>query len=481
MAKSTNWITVTESEFPWERETLEFVRSHFPEHEPYRAWSNLEFIADDGTVNEVDLLVFTPQGFFLIEIKSRPGRLRGDAGTWTWEREDGTRITDDNPLLLANSKAKKLRSLLKRQRACKNKKRGHVPWIDAVVFCSAPDLQCELQDNAAFGVRLRGDGTDGIMGTILRRECPGLREHTTDRYDRPTGKMIAQALEQAGIRASQKGRKVGDYDLGHLISEGPGYQDWLATHTTLKNAKRRVRIYNVRTGATDDERQTIERAARREAELLETLQHPGVLRREGFTEHPLGPALVFEHDPLAIRLDHFLAQRGAQLGVDLRMDLMRQIAEVVRYAHGKQVVHRALCPQSVLVSEKDGRLGVKIFNWQAGYRDGAASTGLSKGVTATSHIDRLVEDGGTAYMAPEAVSGDGSFGEHLDVFSLGAIAYHLFSGHAPASNGVELSNRLRETGGAANQRRPQRRGRKPPGARSLEHACGCRLADRHGR
>jgi len=83
MAKAKNWITVAESSFPWERDALDFVRSQFPTHEPYRAWSNFEFIADDGSINEVDLLVFTPQGFFLIEIKSRPGRFRGDAGTWT--------------------------------------------------------------------------------------------------------------------------------------------------------------------------------------------------------------------------------------------------------------------------------------------------------------------------------------------------------------------------------------------------------------
>ena len=39
--------------------------------EPYRAWSNFEFIAEDGAIYEVDLLVVSPKGFFLIEIKSR--------------------------------------------------------------------------------------------------------------------------------------------------------------------------------------------------------------------------------------------------------------------------------------------------------------------------------------------------------------------------------------------------------------------------
>ena len=101
MAKLKNWVTIAESSFPWERDALEFVRSQFPDHEPFRAWSNFEFIADDGSVNEIDLLVFTPQGFFLIEIKSRPGLLRGDAGTWTWETE-GKLATYDNPYQLAN-------------------------------------------------------------------------------------------------------------------------------------------------------------------------------------------------------------------------------------------------------------------------------------------------------------------------------------------------------------------------------------------
>lgn len=458
---SKNWNSVSEPAFPWEREALEFVRSQFPNHEPYRAWSNFEFVADDGSIYEVDLLVFTPQGFFLIEIKSKPGRLRGDAGTWTWET-DGKLTTVDNPYHLANSKAKKLRSLLQRQKAAKSK--GQVPFIESLIFCSAENLQCELQGNAKFHVCLRdrpADGTiparPGIMAAIKRRECDGLDPSAKGTHDRPTAKLVAQAFEQAGIRPSQRSRKVSDYVLDRLINEGPGYQDWEATHATLKTVRRRVRIYNVRLSATFDERQTIERAARREAELLEMLQHPGVLRREGFTEHELGPALIFEHDPTAMRLDHFLAQHHDQLTVEHRLDLLRQISEVIRFAHDKRVVHRSLSPQSILVLDKGKDLGasvgrdgfaIKVFNWQVGYRSESNSTSnASLAVSATSHVDRLVDDGSTAYMAPEAITGDNNVGEHLDIFSLGAIAYHIFSGSPPASNGLELSNKLRETKG----------------------------------
>ena len=177
------------------------------------------------------------------------------------------------------------------------------------------------------------------------------------------------------------------------------------------------------------------------------LSHPGILRAHGFTEHEVGPALIFEHDPLGVRLDHYLIQNKDKLSIDTRLELVRQIAEVISFAHDKKVVHRALCPQSILVTGLSSpRPRIKIFNWQVGYRKGTTSSGGSQAVAATSHVERLVEDVSTAYMAPEALSDDNT-GEHLDVFSLGAIAYHIFSGVSPASNALELSNRLRETKG----------------------------------
>ena len=53
MAMTSRWQEITPSQFPWEREALAFVRERLPDHEPYHAWSNFEFIADDGTINEV--------------------------------------------------------------------------------------------------------------------------------------------------------------------------------------------------------------------------------------------------------------------------------------------------------------------------------------------------------------------------------------------------------------------------------------------
>jgi hypothetical protein len=71
MAMSTNrWQEITPSQFQWEREALEYLRKRLPDHDPYRAWTNFEYIANDGSINEVDALIFTPAGCFVWKSKA---------------------------------------------------------------------------------------------------------------------------------------------------------------------------------------------------------------------------------------------------------------------------------------------------------------------------------------------------------------------------------------------------------------------------
>jgi hypothetical protein len=80
MALSSNrWHTIVESQTP-ERDALD-ISASLPDQEPFRARSNFEFIADDGSIYEVDLVVLTAAGF-PIEIKSHQGTVEGDVHTW---------------------------------------------------------------------------------------------------------------------------------------------------------------------------------------------------------------------------------------------------------------------------------------------------------------------------------------------------------------------------------------------------------------
>ncbi len=145
------WKMITPSEYPWEREAFDFLRDGLPDHEPYRAWVNFDFVADDGSIHQVDALIVTPKGFYLLEAKSRPGVIAGDAHSWTWTNA-GQRTTRDNPLVATDRKAKRLKSLLARQPSMK---KHRVPFLQPVVFCSAPDQELRLEPHAGRWVFAR--------------------------------------------------------------------------------------------------------------------------------------------------------------------------------------------------------------------------------------------------------------------------------------------------------------------------------------
>ena len=436
-----HWIAVTEPAFPWEREALSYIRERLPEQEPFHAWSNFEFVADDGSINEVDLLVVSLYKLYLVEIKSRPGRVSGDAGTWTWNHA-GRVYADDNPLLLTNRKAKKLKALLQRQKALHNVR---LPYVEPIVFLSAPDLHCDLTGAARTGIYLRqgieAAGYPDIMtvltGTAARPAS--VSGALPPRIDRRLSQAIGRAIEQTGIRPSQRAQRVGDYRLERVLRENDAYQDWEATHVRFPKITRRIRIYPQALRATALSRTAQRQAAEREYVLLEGLHHAGILKAEGFTEHERGPALIFEHEPEAERFDLFLRARGETLDIDQRLALVRQLAETLQYAHAHRLYHRALSPQTILTTAPASpQPQVKIFDWQMAQRDSTSPEGTRPTADNGLQLALFGDQHSLLYMAPEAIAGTAFDAAKLDIFALGAVAYHVFSGRAPAASIEEL-------------------------------------------
>lgn len=441
---AARWHVIAESNFAWEREALDWLRSQLPDRDPWHVWTNFEFIDDEGKVSEVDALVLSTAGLFLVEIKSRPGVLTGDVHSWTWTT-DGRSATVDNPVILANRKAKRLASLLKRQPAI-TKAKIRLPFVEPAIFLSSSSLSCKLEGLAKTATFQRGrPGTlddPGIVGALAN----GITNRSLTNVDSQQARAIARGLTEAGIRPSNKHRQVGDYRLGKLLSEGEGFQDWEAQHVSIDTVHRRVRIYTVATASSPEIRATRVRQARREFEILEGIDHPGILKVKDYKETELGPALIFDHDPKAVRLDHLLRDSGKDLSITQRLQLVRDIAETLKYAHSKRLYHRALGPQSILVHGiGSGALHLRLMNWQTASRNvgDSASPYTVHHTTGTQHVEDYVEDPGMIYLAPETTRADPAHGPSLDVFSLGCIAYQLFSGQPPAESVLDLAEKLR--------------------------------------
>ncbi len=442
------WTEVTTSEFDHERAALHFIRQRFPEREPFRAWTNFMFLADDGTRNEVDLLVVSPTGVYLVEVKSYPGRIDGDAGTWVWTAPDGYRRTFDNPLLLAERKAKKLKSLLINQPSFRTPRmRDESFYLKSVIFLSDPELTVGLNEPGRTDVY--GPDTDEL-DSEQANDLPGIIKLFTRidprhgrQVDRPLSQAIAEAMDDAGIRESTTHRKIGEYELDELLGEGEGWQDFAAHHQGVTAAHKRVRIYLTGRAHTDEERATLVRAAEREFRFLQGIDHPGIDRPVDLVRSPRGPALIFEHEPDAERLDHWLADNGEKLGLLDRIELVRNLAEAVRHAHRQGLYHRALAPQHISVVTRGDKRQLKIRDWQAAARTLSSSTSAA---APTEHIPERVSGLTHIYLAPETLRLPNPQPIPADIWSLGAVAFLLLSGEPPAKDLDGLHTILREQG-----------------------------------
>ena len=155
----------------------------------------------------------------------------------------------------------------------------------------------------------------------------------------------------------------------------------------------------------------------REIKLAARLQHPNIL--PVYDSGDAGGTLYYvmpyvEGESLRDRLD-----REPQLPVDDALQIAREVAEALAYAHEHDVVHRDIKPENIMLS--GGHAIVADF-------------GIARAVSAAGG-DKLTQTGlaiGTpAYMSPEQASGSGQVDRRSDIYSLACVLYETLAGQPP--------------------------------------------------
>lgn len=105
------------------------------------------------------------------------------------------------------------------------------------------------------------------------------------------------------------------------------------------------------------------------------------------------------------------------------IEIIRQVALAMHYAHENGVIHRDLKPANIMI-DKDTKLPVVM------------DFGLAKDLHPSGEVTRSGEILGTPrYMSPEQAEGKQNLvGAHTDVYSLGTVLYELLT-HEPAVPG----------------------------------------------
>ncbi|WP_329062128.1 BREX system serine/threonine kinase PglW [Streptomyces sp. NBC_01429] len=444
--RKPGWFQPRRSTHTWEQDGLDHIRRLMPNTEPYRAWATFSFTAASGRTNECDLFIAVPGGLYLLELKGHPGRVVNHSDTWQFH-DDRVR-TLKNPLHLTDLKSKELKGQLERAARAKGVDPRRVPFIKPAVFLHGPGLESGLDEFQRIGVYGRNDGSSGL-GLIWDDLLGRPPERESWRITPQSAQLVDELMQTIGISHSTAHLRFGDdWKLEpHALDAGHGWEDRLAARVDgLVQEEGRVRIYLVEQLASDAARRAADRAARREYQVLQGITHRGIAQAAQIREHQGGPAILFRHRHSDLRLDAYLDAYGGRLTSAVRLDLVRQLAEALRYAHHRSLYHRALAARSVYVTAKDDGTDpvVRITDWQTAARDFDTSSMRSIGDTPLD--PGLIEDAAQIYLAPET---DREFADpvDLDVFGLGALAYLLLTGEHPAARRTALIERLTADGG----------------------------------
>jgi hypothetical protein len=153
------------------------------------------------------------------------------------------------------------------------------------------------------------------------------------------------------------------------------------------------------------------------APAVTALRHPNIARVFELGIEGGLPYIVMEPLP-GIETDalvHVAAGRSAQW----KIHVLTQVCEAIAHAHGEGVVHLDVRPTNVFVTPAGA---VKVLGFGAAPLRGAGFENAA--------LD--AED--VLYAAPEQIAG-GSVDHRAEVYSVGALAYELFSGRRPFPGG----------------------------------------------
>ena len=155
----------------------------------------------------------------------------------------------------------------------------------------------------------------------------------------------------------------------------------------------------------------------REIQIASRLSHPNILplydsgEAEGFLYYVMP---YVQGETLRDRLE-----REGQLPLDDALQVAREIAQALSYAHSSDVVHRDIKPENILL--ESGHAVVADFGIARAISAAAGDPVTSAGIVL----------GTPAYMSPEQASGNQRIDGRSDIYSLGCVLFEMLAGEPP--------------------------------------------------
>ncbi len=171
-----------------------------------------------------------------------------------------------------------------------------------------------------------------------------------------------------------------------------------------------ISVFGVSPGDEEEYRQRIFR----EAQAAGKLSHPGIVTIYDVGEEQTTETPYIVMECIAGRtLENLVSGAATELlPVETTLDLVKQVAEALDYAHAQGIIHRDIKPANIIVTA-EGRAKITDF-------------GIAK-LTVTQFTLPGQVVGTPSYMSPEQLSGS-VVDARSDLFSLGVILYWMLTG-----------------------------------------------------
>lgn len=231
----------------------------------------------------------------------------------------------------------------------------------------------------------------------------------------PTASEV-QALSTRGYHVGVKIGQ-GSYALVHLAD----YKD----PNTNRNQRLACKIFDKSKAPQD----FLDRFFPRELDILTKLENPHIIQVHSILQRGDKVFIFMRYAENGDLLD-FVKKHGMIVEQNAR-EWFRQMATGLQYLHAKQIAHRDLKCENILLSK---RFNVKLadFGFARYCVDGNGHRVMSQTYC-----------GSAAYAAPEVVSGTPYNPKHADVWSLGVILYIMLNASMPFDD-ADLRKLLRD-------------------------------------
>jgi serine/threonine protein kinase len=176
---------------------------------------------------------------------------------------------------------------------------------------------------------------------------------------------------------------------------------------------RRLETLKVLPKELQEDQQRVDRFLR-EVNIRARLSHPNIV--SFYNAMPLEDQLVMTTELVEGSTVAQLAKLGP-FPIKDAADYICQALSALVYAHAHGVVHRDICPSSMIITEEN-RLKLSDFGLAKMYADPS----LTQTGTVVGSVD---------YTSPEQVKGITTLDERTDIYSIGVILYELAAGQKP--------------------------------------------------